>query len=135
MSSDVKNVVDDAIRDAEREIEIKDIKHLVTDIESTISDAKERDENSNADHSDDQFDEEAEDDHDPYGEDYVNPELDDQESTNKDEKEEVEASDENEQGVPSSTVNLNSAIERSDPFAEEEPEVKEEKKSRPCTES
>ena len=39
-------MVDDAIRDAEREIEIKDIKHLVTDIESTISDAKERDENS-----------------------------------------------------------------------------------------
>ena len=34
MSSDVKNVVDDAIRDAEREIEVKEIKHLISDLDT-----------------------------------------------------------------------------------------------------
>ena len=40
MSSDVKNVVDDAIRDAEREIEVKDIKHLISDLDTKFQKKK-----------------------------------------------------------------------------------------------
>ena len=106
MSSDVKNVVDDAIRDAEREIEVKDIKHLISDLEPSSTD-------------------ECEDEHDD-----INSDVDSNDKTGSDLNEDLEHTSQeddieevlNDDGIPNSSVNMNSSLDRGDPFADDDTE-------------
>ena len=93
MSSDVKNVVDDAIRDAEREIEVKDIKHLISDLEPSSTN-------------------ECEDEHDD-----INSDVDSNDKTGSDLNEDLEHTSQevdieevlNDDSIPNSSVNMNSS--------------------------
>ena len=92
MSSDVKNVVDDAIRDAEREIEVKEIKHLISDLDTKAEVAA----------------------------DQANLGGTEQDAC-QDPENELKKLDEailSEDGVPNTSVNMNSSIDRQDPFGD-----------------
>jgi len=105
MSSDVKNVVDDAIRDAEREIEVKEIKHLISDLDTK---SEEEDCEKKADQA--------------SPDDEINPDHC-QEENNTDGQVDEEVL--NEDGVPNTSIDMNSSIERDDPFGDDDVDMGE----------
>ena len=103
MSSDVKNVVDDAIRDAEREIEVKEIKHLISDLDtnSEEDDCEQKAHNNSPD-------------------DEINPDSCQEENiTDEQAGEQTDEEVLSEDGVPNTSIDMNSSIERTDPFGDE----------------
>lgn len=115
MSSDVKNVVDDAIRDAEREIEVKEIKHLISDLDVKAKDEEyEQDCESRSNSESSQLDV-------------------DSDGSEEENRSDADGDKEtiNEDGIPNSSIDMNSSISRSDPFGEDDEDVGEdqEKKS------
>ncbi len=109
MSSDVKNVVDDAIRDAEREIEVKEIKHLISDLDtkSEEDDCEQKAHNNSPD-------------------DEINPDsCQEGKGTDEEAGEGVDEEVLSEDGVPNTSIDMNSSIERTDPFGDEDEEEEE----------
>ena len=104
MSSDVKNVVDDAIRDAEREIEVKEIKHLISDLDtkSEEDDCEKKAHNNSPD-------------------DELTPDsCQEEKGTDEEAGEGVDEEVLSEDGVPNTSIDMNSSIERTDPFGDED---------------
>ena len=88
------------------EIEVKDIKHLISDLEPSSTD-------------------ECEDEHDD-----INSDVDSNDKTGSDLNEDLEHTNQeddieevlNDDGIPNSSVNMNSSLDRGDPFADDDTE-------------